>query len=203
MPIIVNAELVAQFFRRQTKPRRPKRTQAYSRANLAVLGHQHLGQMQLGGGRRVRRWMYAPGTRFQQQASRTSCESLQQRATIHSPLLYRDRRALDRTRKGAPLLLHLDSQLLQLRVADRSWRVHHQVDCAGSFWEGNDFAEAVGSCQDHHDTVEAEGYASVGRRAILESFQEEAEAGAGLVFGHAQRMENLALDVLTVNTDGA
>src|SRR5215831_13282753 len=89
MPVIVNAEFVIKLLGLQAKTRRPKGTQAYSRTNLPVRRHQHLWQMQLAGGCRARGCMYAlRRASFQHKTSRISCESLQQRASIHRALLY-------------------------------------------------------------------------------------------------------------------
>jgi hypothetical protein len=48
----------------------------------------------------------------------------------------------------------LNSQLLQLCLADRRWRVDHQVHSPGCFREGNDFAQAICAREDHDDAIE-------------------------------------------------
>jgi hypothetical protein len=58
-----------------------------------------------------------------------------------------------------------NSQLFQLALAHWSGRVHHQVDGFDRFWEGDDFAQADGAGEDHHDAVGAERDASVRGRA--------------------------------------
>src|SRR5579872_5900768 len=40
------------------------------------------------------------------------------------------------------------------------------------------------------------------RRAILQRLQEKSKARAGLIFGHAESMEDLALNILAMNTNG-
>lgn len=76
-------------------------------------------------------------------------------------------------------------QLSQLLVAYRGWGVDHQVDGFCGFGEGDDFAEAAGSSENHDYAVEAERDASVGRRSILECVKEESEARPGFFVGHA------------------
>src|ERR1700739_3210475 len=41
------------------------------------------------------------------------------------------------------------------------------------------------------------------RRAILECLQEKSKAGASFFFGESERTEDLALNILAVNTDGS
>ncbi len=88
-------------------------------------------------------------------------------------------------------------------VADRGGGVDHEVDGLGGLGEGDDFAEAGCAGEDHDDAVEAEGDAAVRGRAVLEGVEEEAEAGLGFFVGHAEGAEDLGLDVLAVDTDGA
>ena len=40
-------------------------------------------------------------------------------------------------------------------------------------------------------------------RAVFEGFEEESEAGFGFFFGHAEGVEDFALDVLAVDSDRA
>ena len=94
-------------------------------------------------------------------------------------------------------------QLSQLLLGDRGRRVGHQVDGFGGLGEGDDLAQTGRSGQQHDDAVEAEGDAAVGRRAVLQSVEEEAEAGASFLVADAKRLEYLLLHVLAMNTDGA
>ena len=97
----------------------------------------------------------------------------------------------------------LEAKLAELLVADGGRCVDHEVDGFGGFGEGDDFAEGLGSGEDHDDAVEAEGDAAVRRCAVLERVEEEAEAGLGFFVRHTQRAEDLGLDVLAMDTDGA
>ena len=90
-----------------------------------------------------------------------------------------------------------------MAVGDGGGGVDHEVDGLGGFWEGDDFAEAGCAGEEHDDAVEAEGDAAVGRGAVLEGVKEEAETGLGFFVGDAERLEDLLLNVLAVNTDGA
>ena len=86
-------------------------------------------------------------------------------------------------------------QLAQLGFADRGGRVDHEVDGFGGLGEGDDFAEAGSAGEDHDQAVEAEGDAAVGRSAVLQGFEEEAEALLCLFVGHAEGAEDVLLDV--------
>src|SRR5579872_5071397 len=101
------------------------------------------------------------------------------------------------------LLSDLDAELFQLRFTHRGRCVHHQVHGLGSFWEGDDFAQAGGAGEDHHNAIQAERNAAMRRRAILQRLEEKSKACAGFFFGHAQGTKNFSLDILAVNTNRA
>src|SRR3954471_11530008 len=52
-------------------------------------------------------------------------------------------------------------QLLQLGIAHRGRRIHHQINGAGGLWEGNYFAQAVGAGEDHHNAIQPKRNSSV------------------------------------------
>src|SRR6202034_2900434 len=106
-------------------------------------------------------------------------------------------------RPNSAFAFYYDPEFSQLGVADRRWRIHHQIHGAGGFGEGNYFAQAFGSGEDHDDAVETKGDATVRGRAGLEGFEKKSEAGAGFFFGHAEGAEDSALHILAVNADGA
>src|SRR5580698_3796834 len=101
------------------------------------------------------------------------------------------------------LLLHLNPQLLQLGLAYRSRRVHHQIHCPSRLGKWNHFAQTVGSGQNHHNTVEAQRNPAMRRCAILQCLQKESKTRARFFLGHAQRMKYFPLDVLAMNTNRA
>ena len=60
--------------------------------------------------------------------------------------------------------------------------------------EGDDLAERRLPGQDHDHAVEAEGDAAVGRRAVLEGLEEEAEALPRLLVGEGEQLEDPGLE---------
>src|SRR5271167_4371413 len=98
---------------------------------------------------------------------------------------------------------HRDAQLLQLTLADGCGGVHHQVNCLRGLGEGNHLAQAFRAGQKHHNAVKSERDPTMWRRAVLQRVEEKAEARLLLFRRHPERLEDLRLDVLAVNTDGA
>ena len=97
---------------------------------------------------------------------------------------------------------HANVQFFQLLIGHRGRGVGHKVDGFGGFREGDDFAQAGGAGEEHHDAVEAESDAAVRRGAVFERVEEEAEAGAGFLVADAEGLEDLLLNVFAVNSDG-
>src|SRR5215831_20662025 len=92
-------------------------------------------------------------------------------------------------------------QLPQLPLIHRRRRIHHQIHRARGLRERNHFAQTLRTRKNHHDAVKPKRNPSMRRRAILQRFEEESEALLRLFIGHAQRLENLRLNILTVNTN--
>src|SRR6187402_1605516 len=102
------------------------------------------------------------------------------------------------------LLLNIfNVQLAQLARIHRRRRVAHQVDRLRRLRERNDFSNRGFTCQQRADAIEAERQAAVRRRAVLERFEEEAEAILRVLVRHAQQPEHLGLRVAVVDTDAA
>src|SRR5580698_8957021 len=105
--------------------------------------------------------------------------------------------------RSIQLLLYLYPQLFQLRVAHWRGCVDHQIHGPGGLGEWNHFPQTVGSGQDHHDAVETESNPAMRRRAVLQRLQKESETRAGFIFCHPQRMKDLLLNILPMNTNRA
>src|ERR1700729_956313 len=95
----------------------------------------------------------------------------------------------------------LQMQLLHLLFADRSRRIHHQIDRLRGLRESNHLAQALRSSQNHHNPIQPEGNSAMRWRAILQSIQEEPEPLLSLGITHPERSEDLRLHILAVNTD--
>ncbi len=96
-----------------------------------------------------------------------------------------------------------DIRLANLFIVDRRRCAAHEVGAALGFGEGDDVADVGDAAEDHDEAVEADGDAAVGRSAVLEGIQEEAELGFLGGFVDAQEGEDFLLDVDAVDTDGA
>src|SRR5476649_763443 len=95
------------------------------------------------------------------------------------------------------------AQFAQGALGDCRGGVAHQVSAAGGFGERDHVADGRFACQKHHQAVEAQGDSSVRRGAVFQGIQQEAEAAAGFVVGHAERGEDLRLHIAAVNTNRA
>src|ERR1700728_2438872 len=84
-----------------------------------------------------------------------------------------------------------DVQFFELRFADGAGRVDHEVDGFGGFGKCDDLAQARRAGEDHDDAIKPEGNATMGRRAVLQSFEEESEALFRFFVGHAEGAEDL------------
>src|SRR5258706_2299984 len=92
-----------------------------------------------------------------------------------------------------------DVQLAQLALGDRRRRAGDEVLAALRLRECDHVADRIGADHQRHQPVEAEGDAAMGRRAVLQRLQQEAEFGL-LVFGrNLQRAKHLLLDFLAVD----
>ncbi len=103
------------------------------------------------------------------------------------------------------LLLHfdLDTEFVELFLADGRRGLAHDIAAAVVLGEGNEVADGVGAAEERAETVEAEGKTGVGRCAVGEGIHKEAELRLCLFVGESQRMEHLVLEGAVVDTDGA
>src|SRR5690349_17036145 len=107
----------------------------------------------------------------------------------------------ERTQAPPALLLECDAELAKLAVGDRRWGVAHQVGAARGLGERDHIANRRLAGQEHHQAVQAEGDAAVGRGAVLQRVEQETEAAARFVVAETERREDLRLYVAAMNTD--
>ena len=104
-----------------------------------------------------------------------------------------------------------DSTYSAVRMcSSRSWRAStvagapgHQVGAPGGLGEGDAVADVGQAGVEHHQPVEPERDAAVGRCAVAEGAEQEAELLLGLLGGQAEQREDLRLDLRVVAADRA
>ena len=101
------------------------------------------------------------------------------------------------------LFLDPDMQVCELHRVDDIGSAAHKVGCILVLGEGDDFTDAVGAGQQHDKTVYAVGQSCVRRNAVLEGREQETEFFIGFLFGEADDLKHLLLDVALVDTDTA
>src|SRR5437879_10994580 len=84
-----------------------------------------------------------------------------------------------------------DVQLAQLLLVHRRRSVREQILRALRLGKGDDVADGVRSHHHRYDAVEAEGDAAVGRGAVLQRIQQEAEFLLRLLGADRERAEHL------------
>lgn len=92
-------------------------------------------------------------------------------------------------------------RLPALRRGDRGRGAGQRVTAGGRLREGDDVADGVVPAEQRDDPVEAEGDATVRRRAVVEGVQQEAELRGRLLLGEADRVERPLLHLALVDTD--
>ena len=108
-------------------------------------------------------------------------------------------------RPGAPFLLKTfqEAQDFQLFGADGRRGVGHRAGGVLDLGEGDDLPERVGAAEDHHEPVQPEGEAAVGRGAVAEGVDHKAEPVLDLLFRKAEGLKHPLLHLLVVDPDGA
>ena len=91
------------------------------------------------------------------------------------------------------------AQNLQLLGIDYVGRLGHRTHRVLIFWKSDDIPQGFRLQHLHGQTVQAEGKAAVGRRAVLKSVDHKAEPLLDLLLGKAQRLEHFPLDILLMN----
>src|SRR4051812_18289943 len=95
----------------------------------------------------------------------------------------------------------LEGQLVQLFLVHRCWSACQWVGLAGGLWEGDYLSDAVAAAQHRDYAVDSEGDAAVGRCAVLQGVEEEAEALLSVRLADPECGEHLPLHVGPVDTD--
>ena len=98
---------------------------------------------------------------------------------------------------------YFDSEDIQLGLVDDVGRFAHHVEGTVGGRESDDVADVVGAGQHHDKTLETDAHAAVRRCAVPERVKEEAETLSGRFHGQADRLEDLLLQILIVDTDRA
>lgn len=95
-------------------------------------------------------------------------------------------------------------QLCHLFLGDPARRIDHHVTPRGVLRKGDEVADVgAATAQQRAQSVEAERKSTMGRSAEFEGTQEEAELLLRLLASEAKDLEDLVLEFLVVNTDGA
>src|SRR5690606_33924969 len=102
---------------------------------------------------------------------------------------------------GLGLFHDCDVKLLKLRRVDFAWRSGHQIGGALRLGEGDDLADVRLACHEHNQPVHAGRNAAVRGRAVLERFEQVAEALARVVDLQPDQLEDLLLHLPLVDTD--
>src|SRR5881397_3715961 len=90
-------------------------------------------------------------------------------------------------------LAQANVQLAQLFFVRGRRRPREQVLRALGLWKGDDVADRFGARHHGHDAIQAEGDPAMGRCAVLERLQEEAEFLLCLLGADRERAEHLRL----------
>src|SRR3954453_23510929 len=94
-----------------------------------------------------------------------------------------------------------NAELAQLPIVDRCRRAGQRVGAAGRLRKRHHVADRVASREQRDDPVQAERDAAVRRSAEAQRLEQEAEPLLRLLFGKADRLEDLLLDLDGVGTD--
>ena len=94
-------------------------------------------------------------------------------------------------------------QLPQLPLIHGAGGAGHEAAGLGGLGKGDDFADVVHARQQHHEPVQAQGQAAMGRGAVAEGIEQEAELGARFGLADAQGPEHAALGFGVMDADAA
>src|SRR5690606_11891528 len=99
-------------------------------------------------------------------------------------------------------LTHPDVQLPQLLGIHLTGRLGHDTGSTLRFRECNHFPNGAGATHEHDQTVQSECQSTMGRRAVLEGIQQEAEFFLLFFSRNTQYTEHGLLHILTMDTHG-
>lgn len=97
------------------------------------------------------------------------------------------------------LMFNLDFEFGELAISHLGGGTGHEIAPFLSFRESNHVADAVGSREEHDNSIETKGDAEVGRCAILEGFDEKSKFILDVFFGELHNTENLFLELAVVD----
>ncbi|MCU5786542.1 hypothetical protein B27N_01545 [Alcanivorax marinus] len=98
---------------------------------------------------------------------------------------------------------NLNTHFPKLLIIHRRRGVGHQAGGGLGFREGDHVTDRVAAGHQHHHAVQAEGQTTVGRRAVFQAVQQEAEFLLRFLVADAQGLEHHPLHLRTVDTDRA
>src|SRR6266705_6831085 len=100
-------------------------------------------------------------------------------------------------------LAQANVQLAQLLLVHRRRGMREQILRPLRLWERDDVADGLGTRHHGDDAVQAEGDASVRRRAVLQRFEQKAELLLSFIGPDRKRAEHLRLHFLAVDAHRA
>src|SRR5215469_11242833 len=101
------------------------------------------------------------------------------------------------------LFFNLYSQLIQLLFVYFAGGFGHQILGGCGLAKGNHFAKRLFAREQHCNTVDAQGDASMRRRSVCQGIKEKTKALAQLLLGQSEGFEHTFLDVFAVDSNAA
>src|SRR5207237_7777963 len=97
----------------------------------------------------------------------------------------------------------LDVQVFELLRVDWRGGFGHEALGLLRFGEGDHVADRVGPAEEHDKAVQTKGDPAMGRRPVLQRFQEETKLCRRFLLADPKKVEELALHIAPVNADAA
>jgi hypothetical protein len=98
---------------------------------------------------------------------------------------------------------NLQAQVAKLSGLGSARRTHHQIFSAVILWKSDDVTNVVGPHHEHDEAVDAQGDATVRRRAKSEGLEKVWEEQSLLIGRNAKHLEHPRLQVAFMNPDAA
>ncbi len=99
--------------------------------------------------------------------------------------------------------LERQSDVVELRLIDRRWRLQHQIAAALILRERHDLADVVLIAEEHHQPVETERDAAMGWRTVLQRVEQRPKPLGQLIAGVPHQAEHFFLIGALVQADAA